>query len=125
MTQQEVVDEWVEQQTGSADVLIWITLGFGAVAVFVSILVITNTFSVLVAMRQRTMALLRAVGADAAQLRRATIAEEPSWERRRPSAASCSGGAAQRPSSWSPTPRPMRGCPSSDSMSAPLPWGWW
>ncbi|WP_147103484.1 FtsX family ABC transporter permease [Nesterenkonia populi] len=75
LTHQQVVDEWVEQRTGEADLLIYITLGFGAVAVFVSALVITNTFSVLVAMRQRTMALLRAIGANAAQLRRATLAE--------------------------------------------------
>lgn len=74
-TNQQIVDQWIGQRTGDANILRNIAFGFGGIAVFVSALVITNTFQVLVASRLRTMALLRAIGADAAQLRRATLAE--------------------------------------------------
>lgn len=74
-THQQIIDAWVADLTGQSNALISIGLGFGAIAVFVAGLVISNTFQVLVASRSRTMALLRAVGATAAQLRRATVAE--------------------------------------------------
>lgn len=74
-THQQIIDAWVADLTGQSNALISIGLGFGAIAVFVAGLVISNTFQVLVASRSRTMALLRAVGAAAAQLRRATVAE--------------------------------------------------
>lgn len=74
-TQQQIIDAWVADLTGQSTALLSIGLGFGAIAVFVASLVISNTFQVLVASRSRTMALLRAVGATAGQLRRATVAE--------------------------------------------------
>lgn len=74
-THQQIVDTWVEEQTGSADALRNIALVFGALAAFVATMVITNTFQVIVASRMRTMALIRAVGGTTGQLRRATIAE--------------------------------------------------
>lgn len=74
-THQQVVDQWVAERTGDALTLRWVALGFGALAVFVSVLVIANTFGVIVASRQRSMALIRAVGATPGQLRRATVAE--------------------------------------------------
>ncbi|WP_156837220.1 ABC transporter permease [Nesterenkonia alba] len=74
-THQQVVDTWVANMTGDVSFLSYIALGFGGIAVLVSALVITNTFQVLIASRQRTFGLLRAVGADPGQLRRATLAE--------------------------------------------------
>lgn len=74
-THQQFVDQQVQNATGDARILQYIAFGFGGIAVFVSALVITNTFQVIVASRMRTMALIRAVGGTAAQLRRATLAE--------------------------------------------------
>lgn len=74
-THQQMVDAWVADRTGDAQMMQWIAFGFGSIAIFVSVLVIANTFQVIVASRQRTMALIRAVGGTAAQLRRATLAE--------------------------------------------------
>ena len=74
-TQQQIIDAWVADLAGQSTALVSVGLGFGAIAVFVAGLVISNTFQVLVASRSRTMALLRAVGATAGQLRRATVTE--------------------------------------------------
>ncbi len=74
-THQQIIDSWIADLTGQSTALVSIGLGFGAIAVFVASLVISNTFQVLVASRTRTMALLRAVGATAGQLRRATVIE--------------------------------------------------
>ncbi|GAA1141659.1 FtsX-like permease family protein [Nesterenkonia lutea] len=74
-TTEEIVEARLAQQTGDANFLAYIAIGFGAISVFVSTLVISNTFQVLVASRQRTLALLRAVGATSAQLQRATLKE--------------------------------------------------
>ncbi|NLS10894.1 FtsX-like permease family protein [Nesterenkonia sp. MY13] len=74
-THQQIVNEWVADQTGDAQIMQWIAFGFGGIAIVVSALVILNTFQVIVASRQHTMALIRAVGGTAAQLRRATLAE--------------------------------------------------
>ncbi|WP_010525539.1 FtsX-like permease family protein [Nesterenkonia sp. F] len=75
MTNEQIVDAWVAQRTGDSSILLTIGLGFGAVAVFVAALVITTTFGVLIASRAKSLALMRAIGASAAQLKRATIAE--------------------------------------------------
>ncbi len=61
-------------QSGT-DVFVYVVLGFAAVALLVSSLVIANTFQVLVAQRTRTLALLRCVGASRSQLRRSVLAE--------------------------------------------------
>lgn len=74
-TTQEIVDARMAQQTGDGNFLAYIAIGFGGISVFVSTLVISNTFQVLVASRQRTLALLRAVGATSGQLKRATLVE--------------------------------------------------
>lgn len=50
-------------------------LGFAAVTLFVSSFLIWNTFSIVVAQRTRELALLRAVGASAAQVARSVIGE--------------------------------------------------
>lgn len=75
LTHDQVVDRWVAERSGGAQTMQWAAFGFGGIAVFVSALVIANTFQVIVASRLRTMALIRAVGGTAAQLRRATLAE--------------------------------------------------
>ncbi|MGJ9372415.1 FtsX-like permease family protein [Nesterenkonia sp. CF4.4] len=74
-TTEEIVDARMAEQAGSANVLAYLAIGFGSISVFVSGLVISNTFQVLVASRQRTMALLRAIGATSTQLKRATLLE--------------------------------------------------
>lgn len=74
-TGEQHIDTWVQSRSGNAEVLGYIINGFGAIAVFVAALVITNTFQVMIASRQKTIGLLRAIGATAVQLRRATLAE--------------------------------------------------
>jgi putative ABC transport system permease protein len=53
----------------------YILLGFGIVALLVGTFIIYNTFSMIVAQRQRELALLRAVGADRRQVRRSVTFE--------------------------------------------------
>ena len=66
----EVVDnETVRKETASTftdeiDVVGNILLGFGAVALFVSMFIIYNTFAIVLGQRTRELGLLRAVGAD-------------------------------------------------------------
>lgn len=74
-TQAEIVDVWIEQLSGGTTMLTMVGVGFGAIALFVSALVIYNTFQVLVVSRTAMMALLRAVGATSSQVIRATLAE--------------------------------------------------
>jgi putative ABC transport system permease protein len=50
-------------------------LVFAAIAIFVGSFIIWNTFSILVAQRTRELALLRAVGATARQVRRSVVVE--------------------------------------------------
>ncbi|CAL9454598.1 hypothetical protein SUDANB120_02512 [Streptomyces sp. enrichment culture] len=50
-------------------------LAFGFIALFVSIFLIYNTFSMLVAQRTKELALLRAVGATRSQVRRSVLTE--------------------------------------------------
>lgn len=75
LTQQEYIDQWVEMRTGGASALQFVLGGFGAIAAFVSAIVIANTFQVVVASRRKTLGLLRAVGASSAQLRSAALGE--------------------------------------------------
>jgi putative ABC transport system permease protein len=52
-----------------------ILLGFGIVALLVGTFIIYNTFSMIVAQRQRELALLRAIGAERKQVRRSVTLE--------------------------------------------------
>ena len=61
--------------SGDVDVLGRLLLGFAAIALLVSALVIGNTFSILVAQRTRVLALLRCLGATGGQVRGAVLAE--------------------------------------------------
>jgi putative ABC transport system permease protein len=60
---------------GAMSFITYILLGFGVVALLVGTFIIYNTFSMLVAQRQRELALLRAIGADRRQVRRSVTAE--------------------------------------------------
>ena len=61
--------------TGGTDQLTIVLLAFAAVALLVAGLVVSNTFSVLIAQRTRELALLRCIGADRGQIRRSVLVE--------------------------------------------------
>lgn len=63
------------QATGGVDLLGTLLLAFALVALFVSALVIGNTFAILIARRRRDTALLRCVGATGRQVRRLALVE--------------------------------------------------
>lgn len=72
-------DEFVEDRqaelTNEVNVIAILLLVFAAIALFVSVLVIANTFSILFAQRARDFALLRCVGATRRQVLRAVRVE--------------------------------------------------
>ncbi len=61
--------------TKEIDIVGNILLGFGGVALFVSIFIIYNTFAIVLGQRSRELALLRTVGADPKQIRRSVLGE--------------------------------------------------
>ena len=65
----------VSALTGGTDVLAGVVLGFGAVALTTSAIVIATTFGILLAQRTRELALLRCIGATRGQLRRSVLTE--------------------------------------------------
>ena len=75
----ESADEWVAARQAEisrgVDVLAIMALLFVAIALFVGVMVIANTFSILFAQRMRDFALLRCVGVTRRQLRRAVRLE--------------------------------------------------
>ena len=77
----EVVDHatvLAETTTGftkEIDIVGNILLGFGGVALFVSIFIIYNTFAIVLSQRSRELALLRTVGADPRQIKRSVLGE--------------------------------------------------
>lgn len=74
-TVQEVADASLHQISGDTDPLTAVLLAFAGIALVVAVLVIGNTFSVLVAQRTRLLALLRTIGATRAQVRRSVLLE--------------------------------------------------
>ena len=70
-----VVDETASEFTDDIDVVGNILLGFGGVALFVSIFIVHNTFGIVLGQRTRELALLRTVGADPRQIRRSVLGE--------------------------------------------------
>ena len=70
-----VVDETASEFTDEIDVVGNILLGFGGVALFVSIFIVHNTFGIVLGQRTRELALLRTVGADPRQIRRSVLGE--------------------------------------------------
>ncbi len=75
----QLKDDFVEEAQIEANqgvnVLAIILLLFAAIALFVSVLVIANTFSILFAQRQRDFALMRCVGATRRQVQRSIRSE--------------------------------------------------
>lgn len=53
----------------------WVLVGFAVIALFVSALLIDNTFRIITAQRLRELALLRAIGASVRQVRRMVLGE--------------------------------------------------
>ncbi|QGH70240.1 ABC transporter permease [Pseudactinotalea sp. HY158] len=74
-TMTEFAQDTTAGLTGDADTFTTLLLAFAAVALAVAALVITNTFTVLVAQRTRLLALLRAIGATRWQVRRSVLTE--------------------------------------------------
>ncbi|MCD4523427.1 ABC transporter permease [Nocardioides sp. cx-173] len=64
----DFVDERSTELNSGVDVLAYLLLIFAAIALFVSVLVIANTFTILFAQRSRDFALLRCVGATRRQV---------------------------------------------------------
>ncbi|WP_154605666.1 ABC transporter permease [Arthrobacter sp. AQ5-05] len=75
LTADEKTTQTVSTMTGGQDQLTIVLLAFAGVALLVSALVVSNTFSVLVAQRTRELALLRCVGASRAQVRNSVVLE--------------------------------------------------
>ncbi|SOC56711.1 FtsX-like permease family protein [Ornithinimicrobium cerasi] len=71
----EAAAERVSRFTGGTDALAAMLLGFGAVALATAAIVIANTFTITLAQRTGELALLRAVGATRAQVRRLVLLE--------------------------------------------------
>ena len=74
-TRQQVAEEQAEDVTGFLGVIRNVLLGFAAVALFVGVFLILNTFSILVAQRTRELALFRALGASRPQLIQSVLVE--------------------------------------------------
>ncbi|MBD7996865.1 ABC transporter permease [Arthrobacter sp. Sa2CUA1] len=74
-TVEEQTTELMAGFTGGQDSLTVILLAFATVALLVCALVVSNTFSVLVAQRTRELALLRCIGAGRSQIRRSVLVE--------------------------------------------------
>ena len=67
--------EAIANMTGSTTLLLTVLLTFAVIALFVSALVISNTFAILVAQRTRQLALLRCVGATRRQVFASVVGE--------------------------------------------------
>ncbi|QBF46002.1 FtsX-like permease family protein [Janibacter limosus] len=75
VTATQHADDKVTEFTGGTDFLAVFFLAFAVIALFVSAIVIANTFSILLARRARETAMLRAVGATRGQVIRSALAE--------------------------------------------------
>ncbi len=75
LTGRDDVDRRVQELAGGHDVFAQVLLVFAAVALMTCMIVVSNTFRILLAQRQRQLALLRCVGAGRGQLVRAVLVE--------------------------------------------------
>lgn len=71
----EVRQAAAEGMTGDIDVFKYLLYGFAGVALIVGMIIIANTFTILVTQRRRQIGLLRAVGASTGQVRGRIVAE--------------------------------------------------
>ncbi|MFG2329339.1 ABC transporter permease [Streptomyces sp. NPDC048604] len=74
-TGQALADQQAEEIESGLGALNQVLLGFAAIALFVGVFLISNTFSMLVAQRTKELALLRAVGASRRQITRSVLLE--------------------------------------------------
>src|SRR5699024_4496949 len=74
-TKSEVAQETEHQTAETARLIGNFLLGFGAVAAFVSVFIIANTFSIVIAGRLKEIAMMRAIGAGSGQITRSILAE--------------------------------------------------
>ncbi|MFI7300160.1 ABC transporter permease [Streptomyces sp. NPDC050121] len=74
-TGRQLAEERAKGGAGDASTLSAILLAFAGVALFVSVFLIANTFTMLAAQRTRELALLRAVGASRRQVTRSVLIE--------------------------------------------------
>ncbi|MDQ1295923.1 MAG: putative transport system permease protein, partial [Actinomycetota bacterium] len=74
-TGEEEAQKRANSLTGDVDVLGGFLLGFAGIAMLVAALVISNTFTIILAQRTRQLALLRCVGATRKQVFRSVVAE--------------------------------------------------
>lgn len=68
-------DQAAKSLTGDFDSIKYMLLAFSAIAAVVGMIIIANTFTILLAQRRRQIGLLRAVGASGGQVRRQFLAE--------------------------------------------------
>jgi putative ABC transport system permease protein len=70
-----LLEETTSEFTDEINIVGNILLGFGGVALLVSVFIIYNTFGIVLSQRTRELALLRTVGADPKQIKRSVIGE--------------------------------------------------
>ncbi len=75
MTADQYRSDSIDQLTGQTPALKIILMSFAVVALLVGMIIISNTFKILLAQRRRQIGLLRAVGASGAQVRTRMLAE--------------------------------------------------
>lgn len=75
MTSQALAARQLAGLTGGVDVIRYLLLGFGSIAVLVGSMIISNIFGIVVAQRRRQIGLLRAVGATRGQVGRNLLVE--------------------------------------------------
>lgn len=73
--QEQLLADVTSDFTSGIDIFNNIMLGFGGVALFVSIFIIANTFAIVLSQRTKELALLRAIGASPAQVQASAVAE--------------------------------------------------
>src|SRR5699024_457748 len=75
LTVDDAVDVKTDRLSGGNSAITALLLGFAGISVVVAILVVSNTFSVIVAGRRRELALLRCLGASRGQMYASVVAE--------------------------------------------------
>lgn len=74
-TGRDYLQQSIEQTTRDFNALRYVLYAFTAIAAVVGIIIIANTFTILLTQRRRQIGLLRAVGATGSQVRRKLLAE--------------------------------------------------
>ena len=122
----QTADDYVEQVqteiTNEINVIAIVLLVFAAIALFVSVLVIANTFSILFAQRSRDFALLRCVGATRRQVLR-SIRARGAVPRRGRLAARPGSSAPVSATGWSPWPAALMPPATMGDVDPSLPPG--